>query len=181
MKVPELKRYVDITASTSLTEDGTWRTDDHGRKVGGMVENGRPRFSLSICDTPFGVNVVGLDTERDHLPDQAIPQFHTVRAQFYILLNDEAYPPQERALSAVMWLTTTTTVSEAKSFTQDECRNWAHYIPRDQEDIDWELYFVLLVEWNQDRLLWERVGLGKVIQVAFKVGGSEKKEEILPG
>ena len=170
-----------------------------------MVENGRPRFSLSICDTPFGVNVVGLDTERDHLPDQAIPQFHTVRAQFYILLNDEASPPGKGpvrcdvaddnsdwcghiVLNEEDWAgqhdgtkCSFIAVSEAKSFTQDECRNWAHYIPRDQEDIDWELSFVLLVEWNQDRLLWERVGLGKVIQVAFKVGGSEKKEEILPG
>lgn len=72
-------------------------------------------------------------------------------------------------------------LSEAKSFTHEECRNWAHYIPRDQEDVEWDLFFVLLIEWKEKRLLWERVGLGKVFQVAFKVGGSEQQEEILLG
>ena len=33
--------------------------------------------------------------------------------------------------------------------------------------MEWELFYVLLIEWNSKRLVWERVGLGKVFQAAF--------------
>lgn len=193
--------------TSAPTEDRAWLIDDYGRKVRGMVRQEWPVFNHSISDNPFGVKVVGFDEERSHLSDQAILQFYTLRAQFYILPNDEATelsPPGDGLVRCDVadgnndwcghivlnedWARPRggtkrhfIALSEAKSFTQDECRNWAHYIPRDQEDVEWDLYFVLLIEWKNERLLWERVGLGKVFQVAFGVGGSEEQEEILLG
>lgn len=188
-------------------EERTWFTDQYGRKVQGLVSKEPPTFTQSICDNPFGVKVVSLVDGISHLLDQGILQFHTLRAQFYILPKDEVMdlPSPGEGLERCDvaddnndwcghivlnkdWAIAQRgkkchfiAISEAKSFTQEECRNWAHYIPKDQEDVEWDLYFVLLIEWKKDRLLWERVGLGKVFQAAFKVGGSEQQEEILLG
>lgn len=193
--------------TSASTEDETCLTDDYGRKVRGMVRQGWPKFTRSISDNPFGVKMVDFHNGRSHLPDQAILQFYTLRAQFYVLPNDEATELSSPGDGLVRcdvaddnndwcghivlnedWARPRggtkrhfIAMSEAKSFTQEECRNWAHYIPRAQEDVEWDLYYVLLIEWKQKRLLWERVGLGKVCKVAFKVGGSERQEEILLG
>lgn len=70
-------------------------------------------------------------------------------------------------------------MSEAKSFTKVECPNWAHYIPRDLEEVEWDLVFVLLIELNPSRLVWERVGLGKVFRAAFNL--TPRWEEVLLG
>lgn len=67
-------------------------------------------------------------------------------------------------------------ISEAKSFTKVECPNWAHYIPRGLEEVDWDLVFVLF---NPSRLVWERVGLGKVFRAAFNL--TPRWEEVLLG
>lgn len=193
--------------TSASTEDETCLTDDYGRKVRGMVRQGWPKFTRSISDNPFGVKMVDFHNGRSHLPDQAILQFYTLRAQFYVLPNDEATELSSPGDGLVRcdvaddnndwcghivlnedWARPRggtkrhfIAISEAKSFMQEECRNWAHYIPRAQEDVEWDLYYVLLIEWKQKRLLWERVGLGKVCKVAFKVGGSERQEEILLG
>lgn len=70
-------------------------------------------------------------------------------------------------------------ISEAKSFTNVECPNWAHYIPQELEDVEWDLVFVLLIELNPKRLVWERVGLGKVFRAAFDL--DPNWEEIVLG
>lgn len=41
------------------------------------------------------------------------------------------------------------------------------YIHKEREESEWNLYYVLLLERNQERALWERVGLGKVFRAAF--------------
>ena len=57
-------------------------------------------------------------------------------------------------------------ISEAKSFTQAECRAWTYYIPKEREQSEWDLFYVLLIERKDEK--WERVGLGKVFREAFR-------------
>lgn len=61
-------------------------------------------------------------------------------------------------------------ISDAKAFTEDECPVWTYYIPKERDESEWDLYFVLLLERNKERGVWERVGLGKVFQPAFRQG-----------
>lgn len=65
-------------------------------------------------------------------------------------------------------------LSEAKAFTKDECPVWNYYIPKERDESEWDLYYVLLLKWNAGRALWERVALGKVFKDAF--GDAEWKE-----
>ncbi|GAP90139.1 putative heterokaryon incompatibility protein [Rosellinia necatrix] len=58
-------------------------------------------------------------------------------------------------------------ISEAKAFTEEECPVWTYYIPKERSELEWDLYYVLLIERSQERGLWERVGLGKVFKTAF--------------
>jgi hypothetical protein len=57
-------------------------------------------------------------------------------------------------------------ISEAKKFTDAECGTWSYYIPKEREESEWDLFFVLLIAWSDGR--WERVGLGKVFKEAFR-------------
>ncbi|KIW38384.1 uncharacterized protein PV06_09355 [Exophiala oligosperma] len=57
--------------------------------------------------------------------------------------------------------------SDAKSLTEEECPVWNYYIPKEKDESEWDLYYVLLLNRNRERALWERVGLGKVFQAAF--------------
>ena len=59
-------------------------------------------------------------------------------------------------------------VSDAKGFTMDECPVWTYYIPKERDESEWDAYFVLLLQRNPERGLWERVGLGKVFKAAFR-------------
>ena len=66
------------------------------------------------------------------------------------------------------YLCTFIAISDAKRFTLDGCPVWTYYIPKGREESEWDLYFVLLLERNEERGVWERVGLGKVFQAAFR-------------
>lgn len=68
--------------------------------------------------------------------------------------------------------------SDAKGFTVEECPVWNYYITKEREDSEWDVYFVLLHERNNERALWERVALGKVFKTAF---GDSKWDEIKLG
>jgi hypothetical protein len=57
-------------------------------------------------------------------------------------------------------------ISRAKNFTTEECEAWTYYIPKEREQSEWDLYYVLLVERVDEK--WERVGLGKVFKEAFR-------------
>ncbi|KAM5341374.1 hypothetical protein ACJ41O_014405 [Fusarium nematophilum] len=59
-------------------------------------------------------------------------------------------------------------ISDAKCFTQEECPVWTYYIPKERDESEWDLYFVLLLQRNMERGVWERVGLGKAFQAAFR-------------
>lgn len=58
-------------------------------------------------------------------------------------------------------------LADAKGFTMEECPVWNYYITKEREDSEWDVYFVLLLERNNERALWERVALGKVFKAAF--------------
>ncbi|KAK2024230.1 HET-domain-containing protein [Colletotrichum zoysiae] len=66
-------------------------------------------------------------------------------------------------------------VSEAKGFSAAECREWTYYVPKERDQSEWDLFYVLLVERRDER--WERVGVGKVFKEAFR--GREQKEIML--
>ena len=65
--------------------------------------------------------------------------------------------------------------SDALRFSDKECPIWTYYIPKEREESEWDVYYVLLIQYRVDT--WKRVGLGKVFKEAFT--GSEWKEIIL--
>lgn len=58
-------------------------------------------------------------------------------------------------------------ISDAKSFSEREHKDWAYYIPAERQESSWDLYFVLLIETPPDQNISRRVGLGKVFKSAF--------------
>ncbi|KAK6208570.1 hypothetical protein QIS74_12088 [Colletotrichum tabaci] len=66
-------------------------------------------------------------------------------------------------------------VSEAKSFTEAECQEWTYYVPKERDQSEWDLFYVLLIERKDER--WERVGVGKVFKEAFR--GLKQREIML--
>jgi hypothetical protein len=66
-------------------------------------------------------------------------------------------------------------ISDALRFSDKECPIWTYYIPKEREESEWDVYYVLLIQYRVDT--WKRVGLGKVFKEAF--AGSEWKEIIL--
>jgi heterokaryon incompatibility protein (HET) len=72
-------------------------------------------------------------------------------------------------------------ISDAKNFTEEENDIWTYYIPKERNQADWDLYYVLLVEHNS-RGIASRLGLGKVFKEAFQnscLPGLEWKEIIM--
>jgi hypothetical protein len=71
-------------------------------------------------------------------------------------------------------------ISEAKNFTSEENDIWTYYIPKEKEQSEWDLYYVLLVK-HKGHIAY-RVGLGKVFKEAFSnscLPGTEWEEFIL--
>ena len=66
-------------------------------------------------------------------------------------------------------------ISEAKDFTPEEFDGWTYYIPKERDESEWDLWYVLLVE-KVDEAVVKRVGLGKVFQEAFENSCSPGKE-----
>jgi len=67
-------------------------------------------------------------------------------------------------------------LSDARSFSKEECTSWNYYIPKTRwkSESDWDLYYVLLVE-TDNAGVSTRVGLGKMFQKAFENGCAGKK------
>ncbi|KAH7074989.1 heterokaryon incompatibility protein-domain-containing protein [Paraphoma chrysanthemicola] len=66
-------------------------------------------------------------------------------------------------------------ISDAMRFSNEECATWTYYIPKEREESEWDLFYVLLIEFDVDS--WKRVGLGKVFKEAF--ARAEWKEIVL--
>jgi len=72
-------------------------------------------------------------------------------------------------------------ISYAKDFSHDEVASWNYYIPKEREQSEWDMYYVLLIEY--DGQVARRVGLGKVFKAAFSnsCAGPKQWKEILLG
>ena len=155
----------------------------------------RNRFIKTLPDIPFTVSIEAEDYVPKELahqfPDQQFLQFFTWSA--YLRLTDhsliaapsvghglkrfgiadykgdwcgtivlpekwvkEGGPGQEHVFLAI---------SDAKEFAPDEYNSWMYYIPKEKEQSEWDLYYVLLIE-VKDEIAY-RVGLGKVYKEAF--------------
>lgn len=134
-------------------------------------------------------------------PYQPILQFWTWKSEFYVVLNSDL-PGPGASLARLdvldkhrLWCGTVVVdepwanrhndklcefiaLSDARKFTQDECTSWTYPIPINLEDIDWDLYHVMLVEYFEDRCVWERKGLGKILKVMFETLDRSKWAEI---
>ncbi len=71
------------------------------------------------------------------------------------------------------------TISDAKMFTEVEFPDWSYYIPKERVESEWDLYFVLLIEYHEQEGIHRRVGLGKVFKTAFTHSDGEWTEIIL--
>ena len=54
-----------------------------------------------------------------------------------------------------------------KGFIPEECSVWTYYIPKEREEFEWDLYFVLLVAFLEAKGIRGRVALGKVSRASF--------------
>ena len=77
-------------------------------------------------------------------------------------------------------------ISDAKAFTMEECNTWTYYIPKEREQSEWDLYYVLLIETRrkENDPISRRVALGKVFQAAFEnspISMDEQWKEIILG
>ncbi|KAJ9499821.1 hypothetical protein H2202_004811 [Exophiala xenobiotica] len=70
-------------------------------------------------------------------------------------------------------------LSEAKSFSDEECPVWTYYIPKERHESEWDVFYVLLVKYHPKSAVWQRVALGKVFRAAFSFGEDGWQEIIL--
>ncbi|KAK3381818.1 heterokaryon incompatibility protein-domain-containing protein [Podospora didyma] len=148
------------------------------------------------------------EVSQEYRPYQPILQFWTLRGEFHIVRDDGGEGTSESAQNGLQrfhvadaqrdrcgtvvldktWaeknkkdgkMCTFIALSEARSFTKEEWDGWTHYIPSACDDSEWCLFYVMLIARDEERLVWERVGLGKVFQAAFWNDGWSWEEILL--
>jgi len=166
----------------------------------------RTEFERTLPNNPFGVRI----SRKRNPPYQPVLQFWTWKRKFYIYQNENPEPGHDLVRLDVLdknrdWCGTVVidkqwaseklddplrsplcefiALSDARKFAPNECiaDSWNRYIPKDLEDLDWDLYNVMLVEYKYDRLVWERKGLGKVLKAAFEPLDESRWTEITLG
>lgn len=159
----------------------------------------------------YGRHPRWLRRPRTHFSDNIRPsfspflRFYTWRCEFFIRRDHEACSPGHKLARVDVldqcenWcgtvvvddnfvndhnegLCTFLALSETKKFTDDECPSWTYPIPKNKEDIDWDLFNVMVVELEPKgtRPVFERRGVGKILKVAFE-NGNQSWEEITLG
>ena len=181
------------------------RRDTYGRDIPIEIADRQDDFLHTLPDSPYRVVMTKYSSEPDkEFPDQPILQFWTWHTTLHIAPSDDDDDPSPPGRSGSglrrydiadqagdwcgslvldeQWTQASTSsrhefiaISDAKAFTRDECDVWTYYTPKEREQSEWDLYFVLLVE--RKGVKWERVALGKVFKAAFAI--SEWKEIIL--
>ncbi|KAL9132439.1 MAG: hypothetical protein Q9175_006387 [Cornicularia normoerica] len=176
--------------------------DDYGRLISeGFADVKRESFCSTLPENPYRVVMADYSSEPDkEFSDQPILQFWTWHTSLHLVPSDNPGPKPGKGLcrydiadeigdwcgSLVLdeeWITKSQrskhdfiAISEAKAFTKDECDIWTYYIPKEREQSEWDLYYILLIE-RKDNMRWERVALGKAFRAAF--ANAEWKEIIL--
>lgn len=182
--------------------DGDSLFDDYGRVLPeDVADKNRKTFYLTLPENPYRVVMADYNSKPDkEFPDQPILQFWTWHTSLHLVPSENPGPKPGKGLcrydiaddigdwcgSLVLdekWIRKSwrskhdfIAISEAKAFTKDECDVWTYYIPKEREQSEWDLYYVLLVE-RKENMRWERVALGKVFKAAFS--HAEWKEIIL--
>jgi hypothetical protein len=183
---------VSFSGAWTETTKANGELDDYGRTIRYDLEKSCKFISI-LPDNPFGVirdiSPSNVGTQAYAMP---VLQFFTLSSQFYVKLRNRAETAnQSRQLIHCdifdragdwcgcikldsSWIADRQetplhfiAISDAKSFTRGECPEWNYYIHKEREESEWDLYYVLLLERNVERALWERVGLGKIFQAAF--------------
>lgn len=144
---------------------------------------------------PFaGKATTEADTSSQATLPQYLPllQFRTLLKKLYVSARDPSRSPSSNGLCVcdvaddcgdwcgsvtvpLMWMKYNQkkpldfiAISEAKSFTMDECPVWTYYVPKERGESQWDLFYVLLLERHEEHCWWERVALGKVFKAAFE-------------
>ena len=183
-------------------EDKDGMLDDYGRPITEDFTDVKvKRFSFVLPENPYRVVMTDYNSKPDQeFPDQPILQFWTWHTSLHLVpsenpgvkagnglcryemademgdwcgslvLDDEWAARSQRSRYEFIAL------SHAKAFTQEECDVWTYYIPKEREQSEWDLYYVLLIERKND-MRWERVALGKAFRAAF--ANADWKEIIL--
>jgi hypothetical protein len=165
--------------------------DQYGRLVHRQGQE-QPWFRAILPDSPFKVRDAPFTnkTHKESL-DMPVLQFWTLRTSLNVLhpANEKIEDQDELcrcdiADGAGDWCGSITldrrwiqprsprwsqfiAISDAKAFTDKECKSWNYYVPKEKDESEWDLYYVLLIIPNQEDLIWERVALGKVFKAAF--------------
>lgn len=58
-------------------------------------------------------------------------------------------------------------ISDARDFSMEELDTWNYYVPEDREVSEWQLYYALLIVWDEEYEVAERAGLAKIYQRAY--------------
>lgn len=181
--------------SSRVSEDGTDSYGRAPRpSVEGLSAT---EFTGILPDNPFGIKRGPFPQDiKDHALAMPILQFWTWRAELFVIIRHDDRNPSTASgpVSGLCqcdvvdqagdWCGAITlpknwieryegrplqfiAISDAKSFTREECPVWNYYIPKERDESEWDLFYVMLLERNRERALWERVTIGKVFQAAF--------------
>lgn len=176
--------------------------DDYGRTLPqSIADKKRKEFCLTLPENPYRVVMADYNSKPNkEFPDQPILQFWTWYTSLNLVASQNPGPKPGKGLSRYdiadeigdwcgsivldeQWITKSRrskqnfiAISEAKAFAKEECDVWTYYIPKEREQSEWDLYYVLLIE-RKENTRWERVALGKVFKAAF--ADAEWKEIIL--
>lgn len=175
----------------------TARSDRYGRWLSNEVPRESDfQFISIIPDHPFGVSRYDTVTVPDEEVERYMPilRFFTWSTDLHVLIRKPDTRTDCNGRSAIRkcnivdkngdWcgflpvdrniidhrdgrLFLFIAISEAETFTMEECPVWTYYVPQERSESKWDLYFVMILVRNDERGLWERAELGKVFQSAF--------------
>jgi hypothetical protein len=182
------------------------RFDDYGRYLPQtLLRDSYRRFQRTFPENPCRVVVTDYSREVNReFPDQPLLQFWTWSASLHVLppakrdeklgaglqryniaddegdwcgsiVLDEAWADRHVLKKTKQEFIA---ISEAKNFTYEECEVWTYYIPKERDQSEWDLYYVLLVE-ERNSIVKQRVALGKVFRAAFE--NTQTWEEVVLG
>lgn len=199
---PEEERRLRYRRNQEYGDNSRDDYDDWGRAH--WIElDGKPQgmFSQTTPENPYRVLHADFTAEpHREFPDQPLLQFWTWQTSLHTLLAEDSDKNVGEGLcrcdiadaagdwcgSIVLdekWLKRSArkgtmfefiALSEAKAFTEEECPAWTYYIPKERHESEWNVFYVLMIEYNRERSVYQRVALGKVFRAAF--AGSEWKE-----
>ena len=177
--------------------------DDYGRLITSddYANRQRGEFRTTLPENPYRVVMADFDSTPDkEFPDQPILQFWTWYKFLHLMPSENPGANPGKGLcrydivdeigdwcgslvSDAEWVTKSQrskhefiAISEAKAFMKDECDVWTYYIEKEREQSEWDLFYVLLIE-REENMRWERVALGKAFKKAF--ADAEWKEIVL--